>query len=67
MDWSDRHGVSYLAWAWDAGGGWTCEGGPTLIENYDGTPTPSGRASDSTCSKWRAPADLSPNHPHRMM
>jgi endoglucanase len=42
MDWADRHGISYLAWAWDAGGEWTCEGGPTLIENYDGTPTPFG-------------------------
>jgi hypothetical protein len=42
MDWADRHGISYLAWAWDAHGGWTCEGGPTLIEDYDGTPTAFG-------------------------
>ena len=39
MRWADRHGVSYLAWAWNAEGGWTCRGGPTLIEDYDGTPT----------------------------
>lgn len=39
MRWADRHGVSYLAWAWDAHGGWTCGGGPTLITDYDGTPT----------------------------
>lgn len=42
MDWADQHGISYLAWAWDAGGEWTCEGGPTLIENYGGTPTAFG-------------------------
>jgi hypothetical protein len=42
MRWADRHGISYLAWAWDAGGGWTCKGGPTLITDYDGTPTAFG-------------------------
>jgi hypothetical protein len=42
MRWADQHGISYLAWAWDAGGGWTCKGGPTLITNYDGTPTAFG-------------------------
>jgi hypothetical protein len=42
MDWADRHGISYLAWAWDAHGGWTCTGGPTLIKDYDGTPTAFG-------------------------
>ncbi|MBS1679685.1 MAG: cellulase family glycosylhydrolase [Actinobacteria bacterium] len=42
MRWADRHGISYLAWAWDAGGGWTCRGGPTLIKDYDGTPTAFG-------------------------
>jgi endoglucanase len=31
--------ISYLAWAWNAGGGWTCRDGPTLITDYDGTPT----------------------------
>lgn len=39
MRWADRHGVSYLGWAWDAHGGWTCRSGPTLIRAYDGTPT----------------------------
>jgi endoglucanase len=42
MPWADRHGISYLGWAWDAHGGWTCRGGPTLITSYDGTPTPFG-------------------------
>lgn len=39
MDWADAHGVSYLAWAWDTHGGWTCRAGPSLIKGYDGTPT----------------------------
>jgi len=39
MAWADAHGISYLAWTWDAGGGWTCTGGPTVITSYDGTPT----------------------------
>jgi hypothetical protein len=42
MAFADAHGISYLGWAWDAGGGWTCRGGPTLITRYDGTPTPFG-------------------------
>ena len=42
MRWADRHGVSYLGWTWDAFGGWTCESGPTLIEDYGGTPTAFG-------------------------
>jgi endoglucanase len=39
MRWADRHGISYLAWAWDSHGGWTCQAGPSLITAYDGTPT----------------------------
>ena len=39
MSWADRHGISYLAWAWDTRGGWTCRGGPSLITAYDGAPT----------------------------
>ncbi|HEX2702464.1 MAG TPA: cellulase family glycosylhydrolase [Solirubrobacteraceae bacterium] len=43
MNWADAHGVSYLAWAWDAtDSGWSCSGGPALIVNYAGTPTPYG-------------------------
>jgi hypothetical protein len=42
MSFADAHGISYLGWAWDAGGGWTCRGGPALITNYDGAPTPFG-------------------------
>jgi endoglucanase len=36
MSWADRHGVSYLAWAWDTA---SCAGGPSLIRSYVGTPT----------------------------
>lgn len=39
MRWADRHGISYLGWAWDAHGGWTCRSGPSLIRNYKGVPT----------------------------
>lgn len=39
MRWADRHGISYLAWTWNAHGGWTCRNGPSLISDYDGTPT----------------------------
>ena len=35
MSWADRHGVSYLAWAWND---WGCEK-PGLLKDYDGTPT----------------------------
>ena len=42
MDWADRHGVSYLGWAWNAHHGWTCSDGPSLIRNDDGAPTEYG-------------------------
>ncbi|MGH2870912.1 MAG: glycoside hydrolase family 5 protein [Solirubrobacteraceae bacterium] len=42
MTWADAHGIGYLGWAWDAGGGWTCRGGPSLISSYHGAPTPYG-------------------------
>ena len=36
LNWSDAHGVSYLAWAWNVG---SCAGEPSLITSYRGTPT----------------------------
>jgi aryl-phospho-beta-D-glucosidase BglC (GH1 family) len=42
MAWADSRGISYLGWTWNAGGGWTCDGGPTLITDYDGTPSGMG-------------------------
>ncbi len=35
MPWLDSHGISYLAWAWNAA---SC-GSPSLITDYSGTPT----------------------------
>jgi len=39
MTWADAHGVSYLAWDWFIG---SCADEPSLITNYDGTPTAYG-------------------------
>ncbi|MHB8466830.1 MAG: glycoside hydrolase family 5 protein [Acidimicrobiales bacterium] len=39
MAWADTHAVSYLAWTWNSGQGWDCSAGPTLITDYNGTPT----------------------------
>ena len=36
LDWSDAHGVSYLAWAWNVG---SCRGEPSLITSYQGAAT----------------------------
>jgi hypothetical protein len=44
MPWADSHGISYLAWAWDTGGGWSCSNGPSLITSYDGSPNQYGAA-----------------------
>jgi endoglucanase len=41
MSFADAHGISYLGWTWSAGRE-TCAGGPVLIEDYAGTPTPYG-------------------------
>lgn len=40
MEWADRRGISYLAWAWDAG--WNCGGGPSLVTSWAGAPTAYG-------------------------
>ncbi|MET7368848.1 hypothetical protein ABZS61_23965 [Streptomyces sp. NPDC005566] len=37
MQWLDDRGPSYLGWAWNA---WDRSTGPSLISDYDGTPTP---------------------------
>lgn len=39
MQWLDAHGASYLGWTWNT---WDCSSGPSLITNYDGTPTAFG-------------------------
>jgi hypothetical protein len=37
MGWADSAGVSYLGWAWNAD--FNCSVGPSLISNWNGTPT----------------------------
>jgi hypothetical protein len=39
LDFADRHGISYLAWAWFVG---DCAREPSLISSYSGTPTAYG-------------------------
>jgi hypothetical protein len=39
MRWADRHGVSYLGWAWYTADDTDCYNGPTLIRDYSGAPT----------------------------
>jgi hypothetical protein len=58
MSWADGHGVSYLAWAWDATAppsGWRCSGGPALIKNYGGAPTAYGAGLKSHLAKLGLP------------
>jgi hypothetical protein len=40
MAWADSHGVSYLAWTWDAGAYWSCGDVAVLISSYTGTACP---------------------------
>jgi len=42
MDWADAHGVSYLAWTFNGGGGRSCSNGPALTTDDAGDPTPYG-------------------------
>ncbi len=43
MPWADAHGISYLGWTWNAtASGWSCSGGPSLIDTWNGTPTAYG-------------------------
>lgn len=39
MSWADSVGISYLGWAWNT---YDCGGFPSLISNFDGTPTAFG-------------------------
>ncbi len=40
LNWHDAHGAGYLAWTWNV---WGCNG-PSLISDYNGTPTTLGQA-----------------------
>ncbi|WP_030740607.1 cellulose binding domain-containing protein [Streptomyces sp. NRRL F-5135] len=39
MAWLDARGASYLGWTWNT---WDCSSGPSLISDYNGTPTSFG-------------------------
>ncbi|MET7594281.1 cellulose binding domain-containing protein [Streptomyces sp. NPDC004082] len=39
MAWFDARNLSYLGWTWNT---WDCSSGPSLISDYDGTPTSYG-------------------------
>jgi hypothetical protein len=39
MKWFDDHNQSYLGWTWNT---WDCSSGPSLISDYNGTPTAFG-------------------------
>ncbi|MFR9798824.1 cellulose binding domain-containing protein [Streptomyces sp. MS06] len=39
MQWFDDRDLSYLGWTWNT---WDCSSGPSLISDYDGTPTSYG-------------------------
>jgi hypothetical protein len=40
MPWLDKHKTGYIGWAWNAD--FACTSGPSLITDYDGTPTAYG-------------------------
>ena len=65
MRWADRKGISYLGWTWNAGGSWDCSGGPTLIRDYDGSPTQFGAGLRRHLRRiaTRRPAGLPPGEP----
>ncbi|HVO54267.1 MAG TPA: glycoside hydrolase family 5 protein [Solirubrobacterales bacterium] len=55
MRWADRQHISYLAWAWNTGPGWSCTEGPSLISDYSGTPTEYGIGfREHLAALWRA-------------
>lgn len=39
MTWLDQYGIGYLTWAWNT---YDCKSFPSLISDYDGTPTTYG-------------------------
>jgi hypothetical protein len=40
MNWADGKSVGYLGWTWN---NWDCSSGPSLISDYNGTPTSFGQ------------------------
>jgi hypothetical protein len=50
MSWFDRRQIGYLAWAWDV---YDCGAFPSLISNYDGTPTGFGQGYKQHLSSFQ--------------
>ncbi|WP_371568173.1 hypothetical protein [Streptomyces canus] len=40
MNWLDSRDLGYLGWTWNT---WDCKSGPSLITDYNGTPTAYGQ------------------------
>jgi hypothetical protein len=58
MNWADAHGVSYLAWTWDA---WGSSHPESLITDYTGTPTrPYGSGYQQHLAALAGAAPLTP-------
>lgn len=61
LPWADRHQIGYLGWAWNAA---DCSAGPSLISDYDGTPTAYGRVfRDHLAATAPDPDDPDPDAP----
>ena len=62
LPWADTHGISYSAWAWWVG---ECSA-PSLITNYNGTPTPFGAGyREHLIATFPAPTPISRHAAHR--
>ena len=62
MSFADQHGISYLGWTWDAtdsdgGDNWSCDT-PSVIEDYNGTPTAEGASLQSHLAALAPPLTI---------
>lgn len=58
LSWADQHQVGYVAWAWNTA---SCADGPSLISDYDGTPTAYGAAFRSHLAPDQPAPDPGPD------
>lgn len=59
MSWADSTQVSYVAWTWNP---WDCNGGPSLIDSFNGSPSRYGQVVKDRFRARVPPAEVS----HRM-
>lgn len=62
MAWLDAHDSGYLGWAWNAD--FACSSGPSLITDYDGTPTAYGVGLQDHLATLASSARRSGRHLH---